>query len=192
MNLRRADSPRCERELDARRDTAEPGRGGYRLERRQIIRRSREDVFAFFSRAENLDEITPDFLRFRIVTPLPIALERGARIEYELRLFGVAIAWRTFIEAFESPALFVDVQERGPYARWVHRHEFHVLEERESTGGGARRECTEMIDRVDYALPLGRLAAPVHALVVRRMLARIFDHRRDRVRELLEESPIRA
>lgn len=65
----------------------------YVLERSLMIRKSREEVFAFFADAFNLERITPAFLRFHILTPAPIAMRPGALIEYELRLYGVKFRW---------------------------------------------------------------------------------------------------
>lgn len=75
----------------------------YHLERSQFIPRSLEETFFFFSDAANLERITPEFLRFQIVTPSPIQLQVGALIDYRLRLLGVPLRWRTQIEVFEPP-----------------------------------------------------------------------------------------
>jgi len=139
-----------------------------RLVREQFFPRPRSEIFGFFADASNLASITPDFLHFTILTPMPLDVRAGAIIDYRLRLFGIPFRWRTRIEAFEPPERFVDIQARGPYRRWHHLHEF---EERD---GG-----TLMRDTVDYALPLGPLGAAAHALFVRRSVARIFDHRRE-------------
>jgi ligand-binding SRPBCC domain-containing protein len=146
----------------------------YVLTREQFIPRSLDDVFAFFSDARNLEEITPGFLKFRIATPQPIAMGAGTLIDYRLRLFAAPISWRTLIESFDPPHAFVDVQLRGPYRRWRHEHRF------EPAAGGVR-----MIDRVDYQLPLAPLDRLAHAWFVKRTLERIFDYRRDRVQQLL-------
>jgi len=145
----------------------------YRLEQTQIIPRPLAEVFAFFSDAYNLEAITPPFLRFRILTPRPIAMAPGTLIDYQLQLFGVPFRWRTRVEEFEPGVRFVDVQLEGPYALWRHTHEF------EATAGGTR-----MRDLVRYALPLGPLGALAHALFVRRTLGRIFAYRRTRIAEL--------
>jgi ligand-binding SRPBCC domain-containing protein len=136
------------------------------LERSQFVPRPRGEVFAFFADAHNLEAITPAFLRFRILTPAPIAMRPGALIDYRLSLSGVPFRWWTRIEAFEPEARFVDVQLAGPYRRWHHTHTF------EDAPGG-----TLVKDRVEYALPLGPLGDLAHALFVRRRLATIFDHR---------------
>ncbi|MBI3843775.1 MAG: SRPBCC family protein [Planctomycetes bacterium] len=146
----------------------------HRLERTQTIRRPLPEVFAFFADAENLEAITPDFLHFRILTPRPIELRAGTLLDYELRLHGIPVRWRTRIETFEPNREFTDVQLRGPYRRWHHTHSF-----REVAGG------TEMTDVVEYELPLGPLGSIAHALFVHRSLKRIFDYRRDRIDQML-------
>lgn len=145
----------------------------YRLEREQWIDRPIEPVFEFFSQAENLGLITPPWMHFRMRTPGPIEMQEGTRIEYTIRLAGVPLAWRTRIGEWEPGKGFVDVQERGPYASWSHRHEF-----RPQAGG------VWMLDRVDYRLPLGPLGRLAHVLFVRATLSAIFDYRYQRVREI--------
>lgn len=151
------------------------------LERSQHVPRPRPEVFAFFADAHNLERITPGFLRFRILTPPPIAMRPGAVIDYRLSLFGLPFRWRTEIEAFEPEARFVDVQRSGPYRLWRHTHTF------EDAPGG-----TLVADRVEYELPLGRLGELAHAAVVRRQLRAIFDHRARVIGELLGVRPSAA
>ena len=148
----------------------------HRLERTQRIERPLPDVFGFFSDASNLEAITPRFLRFRVVTPTPIAMRPGARIDYVLSLFGVRLRWRTHITLWEPGVRFVDEQASGPYALWRHTHEFFA--------DGA---ATVMRDTVEYALPLGPLGGVAHFLFVRRTVGRIFDHRREAIRRVLEK-----
>ena len=71
-----------------------------RLLREQFFARPRAEIFRFFSDASNLGRITPDFLHFTILTPPPLDVKAGARIDYRLRLFGIRFRWRTRIEAF--------------------------------------------------------------------------------------------
>lgn len=148
------------------------------LVREQRLPGRPEEVFAFFAAAENLEAITPPWLGFRIVTPVPIDMREGTLIEYRLRLHGVPLRWLTRIEVWEPapPApRFVDRQVRGPYALWHHAHEF------EPAGDGD----TLMRDTVNYALPLGWLGEAAHRGLVRRDLAAIFDHRFTAVRALI-------
>ena len=144
------------------------------LERSQIVASPLERTFAFFAETGNLERITPPWLRFRILTPRPIAMREGLLIEYRLSLHGLPLRWRTSIVRWEPGSAFVDVQLRGPYAFWEHTHTF------EPVPGG-----TQIRDRVRYRLPLGPLGELAHRLLVARELERIFDYRRDSVaREL--------
>lgn len=147
--------------------------GTYLLRTRIVLPGGPDAVFPFFADAANLEAITPPFLRFRIETPLPIAMAPGALIDYRLRLRGVPIRWRTRIAIWEPGARFVDEQLRGPYRLWRHEHLF------EPTADGTG---TVVSDAVRYAVPGGRLA---HRLVVERDLRRIFAYRQERVADLL-------
>lgn len=148
----------------------------YVLEREQLVRAPAERVFEFFSNAENLEAITPAWVGFEILTPTPIEMRKDAIIEYRLRLGGIPVRWRTRVTSWEPGRGFVDEQERGPYALWEHHHVF------EPTDRGVL-----VADRVRYALPFGPIGRLAHVLWVHSALARIFDFRFARVRELLEE-----
>lgn len=147
--------------------------GPHVLEREQLIPQPRGDLFGFFADASNLCAITPEFLKFRILTPMPIEMRSGAELEYRLRLWGLPVRWLTRIESFEAPKAFVDRQVRGPYRLWHHTHTF------EEVPGG-----TLMRDVVRYRLPLGPLGSLAHALLIRRTLDRIFDYRAEALREM--------
>lgn len=146
------------------------------LERCQRLELPAERAFDFYADALNLEAITPPWLAFRVTTPGPIEMRAGALIDYQLKVHGLPVRWRTRIEAWEPPRRFVDVQLRGPYARWEHTHTF------EPDGAGA----VVIADRVRYALPLGPIGRVVHAALVRRDLERIFDYRQRAVVERLD------
>lgn len=151
-------------------------KGTYILTHEQRFEMDREQTFDFFSRAENLEAITPSSLRFHLITPKPIDMHRGTIIEYRLRINGVPVYWRTLISEWEPPFRFVDVQQKGPYRLWRHEHRFEALE-----GGG-----TLMRDRVEYRLPLGPLGHLAHFLFVRRQLMAIWKYRERKIGELLQ------
>ncbi len=125
-----------------------------------------EEAFAFFSDANNLPAITPKHLHFQILTPGPIRIEAGARIDYQLKLYGFPVKWATLIESWDPPRQFVDVQLRGPYRVWRHTHRFAA----EGTG-------TRIMDDVEYELPFGPLGRVVEALWARREIGKIFSYR---------------
>lgn len=123
-------------------------------------------VFPYFADAANLGELTPAWLSFRILTPLPIAMAEDRLIDYRIRLHGVPMRWRTRIARWQPPHAFADEQLRGPYVRWFHLHGFTPRD------GG-----TELTDRVELTLPGGVLAPLLFRLFVRRSLLAIFRHR---------------
>ncbi|HEY8548331.1 MAG TPA: SRPBCC family protein [Vicinamibacterales bacterium] len=147
----------------------------YLLTTRTVIPRPLPEVFAFFAEAANLDRITPPWLRFRIETPMPIALAPGTTIDYRLRLNGIPVRWRTEITEWNPPYGFVDEQRRGPYRWWIHAHRFRPHE-----------EGTEIEDEVDYS-PRG--GALIHALFVAPRLRRIFRYRDAAIRDALGVPP---
>jgi ligand-binding SRPBCC domain-containing protein len=146
----------------------------HRLERRQRLERPIDEVFPFFARAHNLEEITPSWLRFRVRDPEPTRMGEGALIHYDLRLHGLPLRWTSRIEEWDPGRSFVDRQLRGPYRLWHHRHTFR------SDGAG-----TVIGDEVHYVLPFGPLGELAHSLFVRRDLERIFDYRHAAVARLL-------
>jgi ligand-binding SRPBCC domain-containing protein len=129
--------------------------------------RPRDEVFAFFSSAHNLQRITPDFVGFQVLTPPPVEMRAGATIDYRLRLHGLPLRWRSKITEWDPPVCFSDIQVRGPYLEWVHTHQFE-----EQDGG------TMVRDQVRYRL-LG--PALIARLVNRWLVApdtrRIFEYR---------------
>ena len=145
------------------------------LRREQILDVPVERAFEFFARAENLEAITPPLPKFRITSPTPIDIRKGALIRYRLRLHGIGVSWLTRIEEWDPPLGFVDRQLKGPYALWHHTHTF------EAVGPGR----TRMVDLVRYGHRFGFLGTIAEHLLVHRDLARIFDYRRDAIPALL-------
>ena len=94
--------------------TIEPNGNEYILHQEQFIPEPLDRVWEFFSNAENLERLTPDFLNFKILTPTPIDMFEGTLIDYRIRLFGVPMNWRTEIIHLEPKVRFVDQQLKGP------------------------------------------------------------------------------
>ncbi len=144
------------------------------LLREQFLERPLPEVFEFFSAAQNLERLTPSWLRFEVVSPAPVEMRDGTVIDYRLRVHGVPLRWTSRIESWEPGVRFVDRQITGPYALWHHTHDFEAI------GSG-----TLIRDTVRYSIGFGPVGAVVHALQVQRDLDNIFDYRRSAVIEAL-------
>jgi ligand-binding SRPBCC domain-containing protein len=145
----------------------------YKLFREQVVPRPLKQVFDFFSRAENLEQITPPWLSFKVLRVDPEPVQRGTLIHYRLKLRGLPLRWTSEIILWEPPHQFADVQVRGPYKLWHHTHSF--VEE----GAGTR-----ITDEVLYKLPFGPIGKLAHWAAVRRDVERIFAYREEKVRSL--------
>jgi ligand-binding SRPBCC domain-containing protein len=150
----------------------------YVLEAETRLPRPLEAVFAFFADARNLDYLTPARLRFEILTPHPIVMQRGAQIDYRLRFYAIPLRWQSEITVWEPPHRFVDEQRRGPYRWWIHEHRFR-----------AEADETVVSDRVEYAVPGG---AFVHWLLVARDLRAIFRYRAAKLYEFFSAPAVAA
>jgi ligand-binding SRPBCC domain-containing protein len=130
----------------------------------QWLPRPRDEVFRFFVDAANLETLTPPWLKFTILSPMPMTMETGAKLEYKLQLHGFPMRWQSEITVWDPPIRFVDEQRHGPYRTWVHEHLFEAVK------GG-----TLVKDRIQYAVPGGWL---IDVLFVHWDLKRIFAFRR--------------
>jgi len=144
--------------------------GEYVLRSRSRLACRREEVFAFFADARNLEKLTPDLLQFEILTEGEIRMEVGALIDYRLRIRGIPVKWQTGITAWEPPVRFEDQQLKGPYRQWIHEHAF--LDE---------GDTTLMQDTVRYRVLGGGF---VHWLLVKRDVLRIFQYRNTQLARL--------
>ncbi len=139
----------------------------YRLKSEFLLPRKLEEIFSYFSSARNLEDITPAFLKFKVLTPGEIPMSVGTIINYDLRVRGMPIRWTSLISIWEPPYRFVDEQLRGPYRYWIHEHTFE--------------ECKDGIlikDSVRYQVFGGRL---IHDLFVKRDVLEIFKYRKEKL-----------
>ena len=145
------------------------------FERDLFIDKPIDEVFTFFSDASNLNLVTPSWLHFEILTPTPIHMQLGAKIEYRLRLHKIPITWKTEITGWDPPNRFVDSQTKGPYAIWIHEHRFVV-----KNGG------TLMTDYIEYRSRGGVFEPIIHHLFVKKDIEHIFDYRTERFKEIFK------
>ncbi len=140
----------------------------YNIKTVQKIPISLEKAWEFFSKPDNLKEITPDNLGFNIISKHHgSVMYPGQIIEYTVRpIAGIPLYWMTEITHVSEQQYFVDEQRYGPYSMWHHQHHFKAIE------GGV-----EMTDIVHYKLPLWFLGDIANTIMVKSQLKGIFNYR---------------
>ena len=86
--------------------------------------------------------------------------------------------WIARITEFEWNHHFADVQQKGPFKRWHHRHEF-LPETRDGIGG------TLVRDVIEYDVGFGPLGALANALFIERQMRDVFAQRQKSLPALL-------
>jgi len=147
----------------------------YIFEQTQNINKSLDGVFELFSKPENLQKITPNWLKFEIKPNSDKIMKENAEFFYKIKFHHLPLNWKTMITKYEPPYLFVDEQVKGPYKKWIHTHTF------EEVNG-----FTIMKDRVEYDLYGGIFKSIVHSAFVKNSIMEIFNFRRKIIAEVFE------
>lgn len=121
-----------------------------------------ETLFAFHEREDALPLLTPAFPPVKLISKTP-GIDVGTRVELKVVVFR----WVAFHTAYEKNRLFVDEQIEGPFAQWVHRHEFEDL------GKGRSR----LTDRISFSLPGGPIINALLGWTAKPGLMQMFAHR---------------
>ena len=146
----------------------------YQLKTKQKLPISVDKAWGFFSNPENLKEITPKEMNFRILSGADKSIFAGQIIQYKVSpVLGITTKWVTEITHVKDKEYFVDEQRFGPYSLWHHKHFIKEID------GGV-----EMEDVVDYKIPFGIFGQIVHILFVKNKLKQIFKYRENKLNEL--------
>jgi ligand-binding SRPBCC domain-containing protein len=156
----------------------------------EFIRKSRIQapaarIFAWHEEPGAFERLTPPGEPVRLLRQ-PERLGGGARAEILVGRWPLRIRWiAEHINYRRDPATehggetgggggeFTDVQIKGPFKSWRHRH---IVE---ADGPDA---CT-LTDHIQYELPLGLIGRLLGGWIVRRKLDRMFDYRHRITRE---------
>jgi ligand-binding SRPBCC domain-containing protein len=152
-------------------------------------------VFKFFANPENLPRLMPaatetrlDHLEFIAAPPPPSgdaqsqhAAGVGSVLTTSFRIFPslpLRTQWIALITEFEWNHHFADVEQKGPFKRWHHRHEF-LRDSRDGVSG------TLVSDVIDYEVGLGPVGAFANSLFIARRMRLTFADRQKKLPELL-------
>jgi ligand-binding SRPBCC domain-containing protein len=158
-----------------------------------------ERVFLFFANPANLPRIMPpetrtELVRLKLVPP-PLAIDRATITEQEpaagagseivtsfrvISFLPIRTEWTAVITEFEWDHHFADVQKKGPFKSFHHRHELWA-EKRNGMNG------TVVRDQVDYEAGYGMLGELAQEFFIPSQLERIFTHRQMALEKLFAE-----
>ena len=108
--------------------------------RQLVVQAPVATVFAFHERDDALALLSPPFPPLRVVSRQG-GIQAGARVDLRIG----PIRWLALHTEYRVNELFVDEQIAGPFASWVHRHEFEPL----------GPHTTRLTDHVTFRLPGG-------------------------------------
>ena len=146
----------------------------YRLETIQNLPISKSHAWDFLSNPKNLKRITPDYMGFKIINGTADKMYAGQIIQYMVTpVMGIPTKWVTEITHVDDGNYFVDEQRFGPYSLWHHKHFI-----KEVKGG------VEMIDIIDYKIPLGFIGRIMNPILVKPKLEEIFRFRKEKLEKL--------
>ena len=142
------------------------------FEQQQWTPKPLNEVFDFFSDVKNLELLTPPLLKFKVLDKSTENIQEGSKINYKLKIHGVPTKWTSLITDWQPMNEFSDVQLKGPYAKWYHRHLF------KSFAGGVLLE-----DKVVYRLPFSQIGGNLLHWFILKDIKAIFSYRRKRIQE---------
>ena len=123
-------------------------------------------TFSFFKEAKNLEKITPEFLKFKVLNQSTPKIQGGTILNYRISLHGCPMKWQSKIKDWEPDHKFSDIQLKGPYSHWYHTHEFEE-----------KKDGTLIKDHVLYKIPFGILGDLIVGKWIRKDLQLVFNHR---------------
>ena len=147
-----------------------------RFVKESLIRASPERVFAFHEQPEALVLLLPPWESARVIQSAKIS-EVGALAIVETRILGaITVQWTAEHTVYNPPHMFEDIQIKGPFRSWRHRH----LVEPHKDGATLR-------DEIDYEPPLGFVGRALAQLMIESRLRKLFDYRHQVTREWCEK-----
>ncbi len=141
-----------------------------------VIKASPERVFEFHEQPNALALLLPPWESARVIKAAEIS-DVGSEAIVETTIFGpFAVKWIARHTAYDPPHSFEDMQVKGPFRSWRHRH----IIKPDSHGAILR-------DEIHYEPPLGFLGRLIAPLVIERRLQRLFDFRHGVTRQWCED-----
>jgi ligand-binding SRPBCC domain-containing protein len=169
----------------------------HRIQFEQWVPFAIEKVFLFFANPQNLPRIMPpetatQLAAVRLVPPAFSGQKQVANVDQlagvgseivtsfrPLPFIPVRTEWIALITEFEWNHHFADVQKKGPFKRFQHRHEFSA-ELRNGVSG------TIVRDLIEYDPGFGLIGGLAQKLFIASGLKKTFEYRQKMLEKLLD------
>ena len=146
-----------------------------RFIKQTLIRASPERVFEFHEQPNVLTLLTPPSESARVIQSAKIS-EVGAQAIIETRILGpIKARWVAEHTLYEPPHRFEDIQVKGPFRSWRHRHIVEPV-----------ADSAILRDEIDYEPPFGFLGRLVAPILIKKRLQKLFDYRHEVTRRWCE------
>ena len=140
-----------------------------------VIHATPERVFAFHEQDNALELLLPPWEAARVIQRATIA-EIGSRAIIETNIIGpIKTRWIAEHTVYQPPHLFEDVQIKGPFRSWRHRH---IIT--------AHPDGATLLDEIEYEPPLGPFGKLVAPWLVEPRLRKLFEYRHQVTRQACE------
>jgi hypothetical protein len=140
-----------------------------------FIRSTPERVFGFHEQPDALLLLIPPWEKAVVIQSAAIS-KVGSRAIIETKVLGpIAVRWIAEHSAYDPPHFFEDVQVKGPFRFWRHRHLVQ-----------AREDGAVLRDEIEYEPPLGFIGRMLSGPFIENRLRRLFDYRHEVTRKWCE------
>lgn len=133
------------------------------------------ELFAYHARPGAFERLAPPWQKLRVLEQSG-GMNDGGRVVFDVYAGPLKRRWVAEMSGYEQDRQFCDRQVAGPFAAWQHTHRFLPRD----------TSSSELIDHVEYSLPLGGLTDWLGAGPAETQLARLFRFRHARTRMDLE------
>lgn len=124
------------------------------------------ELYDWHMQPDAFDKLVPPWQKVEVLER-PEQLKEGAVLHMKVYLGPIPSRWIARHCDFVEGRQFVDEQVHGPFASWVHTHQFLPTDD----GASILR------DSIEYELPVGKLGEVLGGWFTRRMLERMFEYR---------------
>lgn len=128
------------------------------------------EVFDWHTRTGALQRLTPPWEDVRLIRASG-GIQDGAQVELSMKKGPIELTWLVEHVDYEKDVQFRDVQQKGPFEKWVHTHRFAP----DGKGG------TLMEDEVEWEPPMGSAGEFFAGPMVERDLKKSFAFRHRRL-----------